>query len=264
MRPSTSKPLACQTVLLLRDKLGPEKNRLKKLGACVVHAPLLIKKDNGAAGSHHPAAGGRPGFDWVIFTSATGVVAALRRLNLSPVVRSARLACVGPATAAATRRMFGFKPAFLPSAYTTQCLAQELPVKKNQRVLLIRSENADHSMDRLLQRRGARVVRLSPYRLEYRPFAPGILTLLRSGKLDYVLFGSRSQAQAFRKGLSSNWRPVRRRLLKEEMTALAIGPETARALSGLGIPYQQAQTHTFDGLIDLMIELCAKKNSNNV
>ncbi len=236
-------PLGGVRVLLLREKLGPERERLEALGARVVHAAVLAR----VASAPQKALGGA--FDWLVFTSASGVAAYARTAKRSDWAL-AEIAAIGPSTADAVESFLGRIPSFLPSAYTTRALARELPNPGAKKILLVRSANADDAMDRVLARRGARVTRINPYGLVYRPLTLRLCRMLERGEITHVMFGSKSQAEAFVRTF-----PTKEIFVSRRTAALAIGPETAKALKRFRLPFLQAKVHTFDGLIDLLLKI---------
>lgn len=97
------------------------------------------------------------GFDWVVFTSSTGVKyfgTRMKALSLElPWEGRPRVAAVGKQTAAALSS-FGIKADFVPSSYTTATLGNELPAKKGDRIVLLRSDVADPKLEDRLVKRG--------------------------------------------------------------------------------------------------------------
>lgn len=228
-------------VLLLRERLGPERRRLVSLGAGVIHAPILSRT---AGNGKIPLI---PQVDWVVFTSSSGVE-TVAKMGTETIFRRSRFAAVGPGTSKAMRRFLRRDPDFVPTIYTTRVLARELPDIKRKKVLLVRSANADQAMDQVLRSRGALVTRFNAYGLAYRPFPQRALKALAQGSISHIFFGSRSQVEAFAQD------PRARRAFDPKRTkAMAIGPEAAAALRRLGFKFQQAKVHTFDGLIDLLL-----------
>ena len=106
-------------------------------------------------------------FDWVAFTSPTGVkffVARMKAISLRvPWKGSPRVAAVGEQTARALKDI-GVTPDFIPSAYTTEALADELPAEKGTSVLLLRSDIADRGLSERLTDRGFSVQETAIYR----------------------------------------------------------------------------------------------------
>ncbi|MBI4063818.1 MAG: uroporphyrinogen-III synthase [Elusimicrobia bacterium] len=232
-------------VLLLREKLGLEKARLRNLGARVIHAPV-VRRVSGALGA-------RAKGDWIAFTSASGAE-AFRRQFQGSLPAGSKIASVGPTTARAVQEFFKRRSHFMPSAYTTEALGRELPVKRGESVFLVRSGNADQRLDKILHKRGAKVQRFNPYRLVYRPLSKKVVSMLKAGKITHVFFGSRSQVEAF--FVERSQAPFLRKGARHlSFNAMAIGPETAKALRELGVKPIVAKVHTFDGLIELLMEL---------
>lgn len=249
-----NKKLAGSAVLLLREKAGPEKRELELLGARVVHAPVVALKEARPPRSFFSVNGRKVQKGWILFTSASGVEVFAGQIR-GRLPSSFLIGCVGPSTAKALRRVFKRKAHFMPSVYTTEALGHQLPIKKRENVFLVRSGNADERLDKILAQRGARVRRYTPYILDGRPLKRKILMDLSGGRFTHVFFGARSQVEAFFKGVKGQGSRVRRLFKDGKLQALAIGPETAKALNERGIVCQGAQPHTFEGLINLMVRL---------
>ncbi|MDG6928623.1 MAG: uroporphyrinogen-III synthase [Nitrososphaerota archaeon] len=103
-------------------------------------------------------------YDWVVFTSATGVRFVWRRMKELGVRGTAlpSVAAVGPKTAAALRRR-GVEVGFVPKDYLTETLAEGLPLAEGS-VLLLRADIAASGLAEGLKRRGLRVTEVAAYR----------------------------------------------------------------------------------------------------
>jgi uroporphyrinogen III methyltransferase/synthase len=100
--------------------------------------------------------------DWIVITSR----AAVRHTSeLLGGARTTHIAAVGPATAHALR-MKDVEPDYVGASDSCdgRTLAQLLPVKPGEHVLLPRSDIANPDVERILRQRGARVQAFVAYR----------------------------------------------------------------------------------------------------
>ena len=106
-------------------------------------------------------------FDWLLFTSPTGVEFFARRMKaLSLAVPwdgKPEVAAVGEKTGAALQGE-GIKVGFVPSAYLTRALAEQLPRGRGRRLLVLRADIGTPAFAATLERRGFRVTDLTVYR----------------------------------------------------------------------------------------------------
>jgi uroporphyrinogen-III synthase len=170
------------------------------------------------------------GYDWVIVTSPNGAAELARRIVSPP----ARLAAIGPGTAAALRGC-GLEPDLVPTHSTQEGLLAALP-RPTGRVLVAAAEGARRF---LADELGAdflplyRTVELLP------PETP---------EVDLVLLASASAARAFAR-TAARAAPV-----------VVIGPQTAVAARELGLDVAgEAETHDLDGLVASLRRVLAPK-----
>ncbi|MGH2347929.1 MAG: uroporphyrinogen-III synthase, partial [bacterium] len=83
------------------------------------------------------------GYDWLIVTSRNAVDILFARLRFfgRSLPASLRCAAIGPGTAAALTARDAATP-WIPAAFTSRTLAEEIPVTPGQRVLRLRAEAA--------------------------------------------------------------------------------------------------------------------------
>ncbi|HEY3020238.1 MAG TPA: uroporphyrinogen-III synthase, partial [Solirubrobacteraceae bacterium] len=97
-----------------------------------------------------------------------------------------------PATAAALRE-FGWPVDWVPDEARGAALAEGLPVRADERVLVLRSDLADGRLARRLRERGARVDDVVAYRtVPRRAPAPELRGLFADGAVDAVVLMSPS------------------------------------------------------------------------
>jgi len=196
----------------------PLASRLEELGHEVVLCPL-IRIDR---------IGGDPvelsTYDWLIVTSPNGAEELVNRATGRP----ARVAAIGPGTAAALLRR-GIAPDLVPQVSTQEGLLAELP-RPAGRVLFAAAEGARMA---IVNELGADFLPL--YRtVELRPDPP-------AG--DLVVLASASAARAFG-------------ALGAGLPAVSIGPQTSRIARDYGIRVvAEAEPHDLGGLVDAVARL---------
>ena len=183
-------------------------------------------------------------FDWLLFTSPTGVQFFAQRMGLLRYTMAwdgaPKVGAVGARTAAALGR-HGARVDFTPTSFLTVELARELPDPKG-RVLMLRADIADRKTADLLRDRGFTVEDLIIYRTKRKPIGdPAHLVTV-----DLVVFGSPSAVESLCAQLSP------RDLLKiVSKPAACIGPVTAEAARKQGFVHTiQPESQTFDALVD--------------
>ena len=178
-------------------------------------------------------------YDWVVFTSVTGVEFFARRMDeLSlelPRGAPPSFAAVGKSTAGALSKL-GVVGTFTPSSYLTQKLAEELPITRGRRALLLRADIADPAMEEF-----------PVYRTEYG--AAGDDVLLDGA--DLIVFASPSSVEGFcMKATASKLESYR------ALRVVCIGPVTARAARERGFNHIiTPKVQTFDSLVEEIEEL---------
>jgi uroporphyrinogen III methyltransferase/synthase len=192
-------------------------------------------------------------FDWVIFTSANGVIATKKTLfDLDLDVRalgSAQIAVIGSATAAAVREHLGLKVDCCPESFVAEALAEELVRRgaEGKKFLLLRADIARPLLrERLQEARAAEVADVPIY--ETRPAAalpPVLLDALAAKAVTAVTFTSSSTAKNFAALLGPTYR--------EQLAGIqivSIGPITSQSLRDLGLePTIEATTFNVEGLV---------------
>lgn len=227
-------PLAGRKVLILRprERIGELADALREVGAEPVVVPAVEILPPPLPAKVEDALQRRREFDWMLFTSPSGVPRGTNPRHPEEV----RVAAVGPATAEVLEDA-GFEVAFVPSAYTTEALGEELPGEGN-RVLTFRAAIAGGRLEEILRRRGFEVERVDAYTT--RPTAPGAITdAVRSG-VDAVALTSASIAHAFSEAIGE----------PPEAAIISIGPATSEACRETGLPvHAEADPHTTEGIL---------------
>jgi uroporphyrinogen-III synthase len=174
---------------------------------------------------------------WIFFTSQNAVRALQERaehlkLSLRDAVAAAQIAAVGPATAEAARAA-GLTVNCVAREHNGVALARELQAEvRGKRVLLPRSDLANHGLVETLQHLGAQVTEIVAYKT-LRP-ASDVMHYLENilqDVPDAVLFFSPSAVHHLRELLGLE--PFGK--LAEKSAFAAIGPVTERRLREAGV-----------------------------
>jgi uroporphyrinogen III methyltransferase/synthase len=176
-------------------------------------------------------------FDWMILTSAQAVRALVKRCeelrrNVLRSENKLRIACVGPASAEATRQA-GLPVEYVAETHTGAALAEELGNRlRGAKVFLPRSDRANPDLPAALKRYGAQVTEVIAYRT-LRPSATDERNLrqIADGTADAVLFFSPSAVQHF----AELFGVEQLRGLQDKLTITAVGPVTGNALREAGV-----------------------------
>jgi uroporphyrinogen-III synthase len=200
------------------DQAEPLASRLRQLGHDVVLCPLIRIDPVG----FEPI--DLSGYDWVIVTSPNGADELMRRAQGRP----ARVAAIGPGTAAALARS-GTVPDFVPTVSTQEGLLAELP-RPAGKVLLAAAE-------------GARTVLVEELGADFVPLYRTTLLTPEAPAGDIVVLASASAARAFG-------------TLGAATPAVTIGPQTTAAARAAGIDVvAEAERHDLGGLVDAVARL---------
>jgi uroporphyrinogen III methyltransferase/synthase len=192
-------------------------------------------------------------YNWLVLTSANGVVAFWERLEQlgldSRSLASVRIAAIGPATAAALAQR-SIKPDLLPDVYTAEGVLaafDRLGPVAGQRFLLARADIARQTLAEGLIERGALVDEIPAYRTV--PIAGGSMP----PAADIVTFTSSSTVQGYVNCLGGR---APAEFLKHSQV-VCIGPITAATAAELGVPVNAvAENFTIAGMLALLKEVC--------
>ncbi len=187
-------------------------------------------------------------YDWLIFTSSTGVkffLARMREIGLRVGWTGRPLIAAVGAKTGETLNGAGLKVSFIPSDFLTSRLGEELYAHDGRRVLLLRASQANPELTRILQARGFTVDQLAVYTTSH---VEGQFGLRDYMPVDMVIFGSPSAVEGFCA-----------RIPREELeqvrgaTAVCIGPVTERAARRAGFKNVLVpKEHTYDALLEMI------------
>jgi uroporphyrinogen-III synthase len=199
-------------------------------------------------------------FDWILFTSANGVLACKRYLRAQGhdcrVLEGLQIAAIGDATSGALGEC-GLSPALQATGGTSATLAQALLAKAGAplpRILFPRAQDGREEAVRLLQAAGCALTVHEAYASRIIEASdPAWLSAasdLRAGKLHGVAFFAPSQVAAF----LQLYPDAAAALGKVEVIA-AIGTTTAAALKAAGVEvHALADEPTSDGIVDKILQ----------
>ena len=188
-------------------------------------------------------------YSWAVFTSGNGVElffdALIAQGNDLRSLAAMRFAVIGKGTERALAAR-GIRADFVPTKYSSRDLAEEwIPtLKKEDRVLLLRAEEASLELNRALEEAGIRYQAVSVYHTAVDERKREELNRILP-QVDYVTFASASAVKAF----AAMTDP-------EDMKAKAvcIGPVTEKAAQEAGIRvHRSAVEYTAEGIRDVLL-----------
>jgi uroporphyrinogen III methyltransferase/synthase len=256
MQKSSLRSLAGVRILITRPEAENHllSEKLRSLGAVTVELPAIAIVPTRSTERLDRSIMELSEYGWVIFTSVNGVQFFCNRMTAldepTSKLRSSKIACIGPATAAALERL-GEKADFVPDEFLSEKIAQGLGDLNGKRVLLPRADIASEKLPELLREHGAVVEEV----VAYRTVIPDDLSLDRLQSIlekgmDVVTFTSPSTVRnlayvARARGLGT--------LLKDVRVA-CIGPVTAEATKELGVHVDiVASNHTINDLVEAIV-----------
>jgi uroporphyrinogen III methyltransferase/synthase len=227
-------PLFGRRIVVTRagDNAAAFARELRALGAEAVEFPTIATVAPDSYAALDAAIGRLDSFGWVIFTSATGVDAFIERMRvLARDIRSmgaARIAAIGPATAARVRQHALVVDA-VPDEYRAEAIIDAVGADaiRGARILIPRAQVAREVLPKMLRDAGAAEVVVAP---AYKTVLPAGAAMSRMKEVlagsgyDLVAFTSSSTAANFAEIMGKP---------KAATRAAAIGPiteETARKL----------------------------------
>ena len=217
-------PLFGRTIVVTRARASASEfaTALRRLGAEVVESPTIETAPPTSYTALDRAIKRVASFDWMIFTSATGVETFIERLKSRGrdirALGRASIAAIGPATASRLAD-YALQVAAVPDEYRAENIITAIGIKqiRGKRFLIPRAEVAREALPEILRAKGARGVVVAP---SYRTVKPkgAQIELIASGKIDLVTFTSSSTVTNFCDLIGTSGKGIK---------AAAIGPITA-------------------------------------
>ena len=254
------KPMFGQRIVVTRRKeqAGSFAARLAELGADVLEVPTIKITEPLERMAIVDALLELNSYDWLIFTSANGVTAFFdlffKRFQDLRDLGGARIAAVGPATAAKLRELH-LQVDLMPEEYVGSKITAAFKKYQdidNVKMCLFRAEVANRDLPDALQDEGAIVDDIAIYKtVAETDDRTGAAARLLAEGADWVTFTSSSTVEHFHARFDLP------KLLKQfpQLKIASIGPETSKTIVSLGLkPTVEAKTHTTDGLIAMLLK----------
>ena len=253
--PSKNHSLSGQRIVVTRprEQAGDFAQKLANLGADVMEIPAIKIVPTNRKRDIVDALLALNAYDWLVFTSANGVTAFFdlffRRFQDLRDLGGARIAAVGPATAAKVRELH-LQVDLTPDEFVGVKIAGALAKfesVENLKICLLRAEDANPDLPRALEELGAIVDDIAVYKtVAETEDTTGAGAALQENGADWITFTSGSAVEHFQARFDLP------KLLKQfpQMKLASIGPETSKAIRALKmVPALEAKEHTTDGLI---------------
>ncbi len=192
-------------------------------------------------------------FDWLALSSsnaAKAVADRARNIGMCSALTDMRIAALGPATNTELRQHIGRGADFIPTSYSAESLARELPLDKPCRILLPQSDLADSRAEEILESRGADVTAVVAYRTIVGSGGADLPAMIGENQIDALTFASPSAVRFFRQRCTAPQ--------AFNLPALCLGPSTAIAARAQG--FQEVITPPLFSLRAMLIafsEYCA-------
>ncbi len=249
-------PLFGRTIVVTRSRAAPPEfaMALRRLGAEVVEFPTIETAPPWSYAALDRAIKRIDSFDWIIFTSATGVESFIERLksrggDIRDLGR-ASIAAIGPATAARLAD-YALRVTAMPDEYRAEQIVTALGTKRirGKRFLIPRAEVAREALPEILRDKGAKEVVVAPAYRTVKPKGAQVermRELIASGAIDLVTFTSSSTVTNFCELTGAPVKGVR---------AAAIGPITAATAEQRGFEVVvRPGRYTIAGLVEGIAE----------
>jgi len=248
------KPLFGKTIVVTRDVQGNARFAAKIIqqGGSPIEFPTIEIRPLTRANEFLRALAKFSEYDWVIFTSANGVLIFFDCLcelgKDGRVFGSAKVAAIGSETAAKLAE-FGIKADFVPDVFTGEELGKQLLKAENLRakaVLLLRSRLASEELPELLRQGGAKVDDVPVYDIvTVTGRSARLVEKIAQGKIDWLTFASPSSAKAFFEHIPPD------SVSSSSVKVASIGPVTSEQLRKLDVSVDvESSEHTIDGLLE--------------
>jgi uroporphyrinogen III methyltransferase/synthase len=253
-----NRPLLGRRVLVTRPRhqAADLVRRLEELGAVPFVLPAVEVRPLTDYSAVDRAIAELASYQWLVFTSANGVHAFLRRLRLSRDLRAlgtTRLAAIGSATAGVLRG-YHLEPDLVPPEFRSESLAASLRERvAGQRVLLTRADRGRDVLRRELAD-VAQVDQVAVYsQVDALDVDSEVFDCLRRGEIDFVTLTSSNIARALLRSLDE---PCAARIRAGDVRLVSISPVTSEAVAEFGLPVAaEAREYTTAGVIEALVEL---------
>lgn len=257
------RPLFGRTVVVTRaaEQAGAMTAELSELGAEVLEAPVIELHPPAHYGELDDAVRAAGRFDWIVFTSVNGVEAFFERFRILQLdirtLGGAKLAAIGPATAAALARRH-LRVDVVPERFVAEEVVEALQRHGDvagRSFLLPRADIARDALPSGLRTRGGLVTCVDAYRtLAAERLPDEVADALREGRVSWVTFTSSSTVTHFAHLAGPELLERARRTAR----FASIGPITTRTAVERDLPvHVEATEHTIPGLISAIVRAAA-------
>ena len=255
-----------------KELAGTLSLRLRKLGAEVVEIPAIQTKAR-EGGAFAEALDTVDAFDWIVFTSPTGVRIFFEEMKRKKLdvrrLAKTRFAVIGSGSEKELEK-YGFYGDLMPEVYDGEHLdmalaavcEEELAKKdteKSLRILIPRAAIGNQELiSALAQVSGLEVSDVPTYDTYYgldteeETPALDLAAELSSGGRDYVIFTSASTVKGFAAAAAG--------LDDTKVRAICIGRQTKEAADALGMQTWMSEKASIDSLIDKLMEVSGRKS----
>lgn len=243
------RPLGGARVFLTRpaDKASRLAGKLMLLGAEVIELPSIVTIPLRENKNFDRAFEEIHSFQWMVFTSDTGVKSFFSHLKERCIdiraIGSIKVAAVGPATQKALEER-GLMADYVPKSYNGNALAEGLAslLVKDSRVLVFAPDNMESSVFASLKAQDVPCTLVGLYRTEFVEHKP--LTIYPE---DFVTFTSASCVEGFVNTMKD--------LDFTKVRAVCIGCQTAARALDYGMKINVSQEATINSLVEEVVRL---------
>lgn len=250
-------PLFGKRILVTRpsDQAGFMYRELHHLGAEILPYPTIKTTE-----SYDEKAWEKLDFDatdWIMLTSENGVRYFMdqffRHYDDIRLLGGLHIAAIGAGTSRAMK-LYHLAPDFVPQKATVKNLGREIVEEfdfKNARVIRVRGNLGDNSLEDALTAAGADVLPLSVYETTHARWSSEQIDKMIKHPPDIVTFTSGSTSDGLMENLTSD--ELRAAIMSARF--VSIGPATSRILAGHGLKADiEATEHSVPGLIRAIVE----------
>ena len=257
-----TKPLFGKGIVITRPEAQAEElaSLLHAEAARVINFPTIKIVPPSSYDGLDRAIAELPAYQWIIFTSANGVVSFLRRLKeLGRDIRDLkelRICTIGPATAAQLEHL-GIRVDLVPDEFISEGVVKafEKINLRRSRILLPRAEMARDVIPEGLAKLGTKVDVVTAYRtVNSGKDKSELEKLMNDGKVDVITFTSPSTVHNFMEIMGRDY------ATPKGIKIACIGPVTAAAVKKAGLPADIIQErYTIPGLVETLIKYYSKR-----
>jgi len=260
-------PLFGQRIVITRpaEEASRAAAALEAKGAEVLVAPTILVRPITDPAPLDAAIERLAQYDWLVFTSVSGVRFFLRRLEQRGrdlrALGHLKLAAIGPATAEALAQ-FHLRADLLPGSYRSEALAEVLGRHaQGRRILLARADRGRTVLKDELQQL-AEVDQVAVYHIADAESLPeSVVERISDGTIDWITLTSSAIAARLH-GLLP---PAARLRVGRDVRLASLSPVTSEAAARLGWNVSvEASVFTWEGLIQAIVERMTRDRLSSV